>query len=328
MKEFSHGGDVDSFAKRLGIKKNEVIDLSSNINFIKPKIKKDFNSLSISSYPNYDKLYKVLSKRYKVKNSQLEIFNGATSAIFSLFNSLDFDKVYIFSPAYLEYKRACRVFGKEVVLVNRFEKIDADISPNSLVIFVNPSTPDGKFYDIKRLLEISKRAKVLVDESFLEFCKNCESATKFLKSHDNLYILKSLTKFYSSAGIRLGIIISSKKNIKSIKQKEPLWKISEFDKNYILEALKDKKFIKKTQKKIAKNREFYTKKLLKLKEVEEVYPSSANYLLLRLNISAKEFQKRVEKSFIMIRDCSNFDFLDDRFVRIAVKKKSYLKALK
>ena len=328
MKEFSHGGDVEGFAKRLGVKKSDVIDLSSNINFIKPKIKKDFNSLCVSSYPNYDKLYKALAKRYKVKKSQIEIFNGATSAIFSLFKNIKFSKVYIFSPAYLEYKRACKVFSKEVVLVNRFEKFVHEIDTDSLVVFVNPSTPDGKYYDIKKVLEISKYAKVLVDESFLEFCKSCKSATKFLKSFDNLYILKSLTKFYSSAGVRLGVVISNKKNIKSLKESEPLWKVSEFDKNYILEALKDKKFVKKTQKKIAKNRDFYTKKLLKLKEVEEVYPSSANFLLVRLNVSAKEFAKRLEKDFIMIRDCSNFDFLDDRFVRVAVKKKSYLEALK
>ena len=231
MKEFSHGGDVEGFAKRLGVKKSDVIDLSSNINFIKPNIKKDFNSLDISSYPNYDKLYKALAKRYEVKNSELEIFNGATSAIFSLFKNLKFSKVYIFSPAYLEYKRACRVFGKEVVLVNRFEKFNHEIDPNSLVVFVNPSTPDGTYYDILPLLKRVKEAKILVDESFLEFCKSCKSATKFLKSHDNLYILKSLTKFYSSAGVRLGVVISNKKNIKSLKEKEPLWRVSEFDKN-------------------------------------------------------------------------------------------------
>ena len=328
MREFAHGGDVKGFAKRVGIKEKDVIDLSSNINFIKPKIKKDFNSLSISSYPNYDKLYKALSKRYKVKKSQIELFNGATSAIFSLFKNLDFKKVYIFSPAYLEYKRACKVFDKEVVLVNRFEKFTQNIEPNSLVVFVNPSTPDGSYYDIKQLLEKTKDTKVLVDESFLEFCKSCKSATKFLKTHKNLYILKSLTKFYSSAGIRVGVVISSKENIKVIREKEPLWKISEFDKNYIIEALKDKKFVKYTQKKIARNREFYAKNFLSLDEVEEVYPSNANYLLLRLNVSAKEFAKRLEKNFIMIRDCSNFDFLDDRFVRVAVKKKSFLKGLK
>jgi len=217
MKTYSHGGDITTFKEKTGCK--EVLDLSSNINFIKPKIKKDFNNLSIFSYPNYDKLYKALSKKFKVKKSQIELFNGATSAIYSFFSRVKSKKVVIYSPAYLEYKRASKLFKKEVVLIDRFKNLYEDIPKNSLVIFVNPSTPDGRYYKLKKLFKLwkKKKATVLVDESFLEFCKNCKSAVSFLKSYKKLYILKSLTKFYSSAGVRVGIIISNKKNIKKLK---------------------------------------------------------------------------------------------------------------
>jgi len=233
-------------------------------------------------------------------------------------------RVYIYSPAYLEYKKIARVLNKEVILINRFENLYADILPNSLVVFVNPSTPDGKYYDLKKLFKIWQKvdAKVLIDESFLDFCESCKSAKRWLKSYKKLYILKSLTKIYSSAGVRVGVIISSKKNIKKLKKYEPLWKISEFDKNYILEAIKDKKFIKKTQKRLEKNKKVYIKKLESLDEVEKVYKSSANFLLLKLKKDAKNFIKRQEKNFVMVRDCRNFDFLDERFVRVAIKRKS------
>ena len=320
MKTYSHGGDISTFKEKTGCK--EVLDLSSNINFIKPKIKKDFNNLPISSYPDYDKLYKALSKRYKVKKSQIELFNGATSAIYSFFSRVKSKKVVIYSPAYLEYKRASKLFKKEVILIDRFKNLYEDIPKNSLVIFVNPSTPDGRYYKLKKLFKLWKKRKatVLVDESFLEFCKKCKSAVSFLKSYKKLYILKSLTKFYSSAGVRVGIIISNKKNIKKLKKYEPLWKISEFDKNYILEALKDKSFKKRTFKENKKAKRKLLKSLESLSFVKKIYPSSANFVLVKLkDITAKEFQKRVQKRCIMIRDCSNFDFLDDSFVRIAVK---------
>ena len=63
--------------------------------------------------------------------------------------------------------------------------------------------------------------------------------------------------------------------------------------------------------------------------VEEIFESSANYLLIKLkNISASKFQELLKPYKIMVRDCSNFDFLDDRFVRIAVKSSSANERLK
>ena len=330
MKKFEHGGDIKSFAKRLKCKEEEIIDLSSNINFLKPFIKLDFNSLNISSYPKYDKLYKTISKHYNVLKSQIELYNGGSSAIFKLFENLKLKSCTIYSPAYLEYKKAAEVFDYEISLINRFDNLKSDVKKGSFVIFVNPSTPDAKCYKVKKLLKtwIKKDCTILIDESFLEFT-NKPSMIKYLKKYDKLYILKSMTKFYSSAGIRVGTIISSKQNIKKLQEKEPMWKLSTFDMNYLIEALKDKKLKKKTLKTTKENRELLIKTLEKSKLVKKVYESKANYVLVKLeNIKAQEFQKLLEKDKIMIRDCSNFDFLDDSFVRIAVKNKTSINKLK
>lgn len=250
MKEFQHGGDVKSFARKAKCQVKEVIDLSSNINFLKPKLDIDFNSLDISSYPNYDKLYKAISKHYNVMKSQIELYNGGSSAIFKLFENLKLKHCTIYSPAYLEYKKAAQNFGYEIELINRFKDMKKEVKKGSFVIFVNPSTPDAKCYNINELLNlwIKKECTILIDESFLEFT-DYESTTKYLEEYDKLYILKSMTKFYSSAGIRVGTIISSKENIIKLREKEPMWKISTFDMNYLIEVLKYKKFYKKAKKK-------------------------------------------------------------------------------
>ncbi|RXJ84442.1 aminotransferase class I/II-fold pyridoxal phosphate-dependent enzyme [Arcobacter cloacae] len=321
MKTFEHGGQIEKFAFDLGCKVSEIIDLSSNINFVKPQINVDFNTLDISSYPTYDKLYEKIASNYGVKTSQIELFNGGSSAIFTLFKHLALETCTIYSPAYLEYKKAALNFDYELNLINRFENINQEVKENSFVIFVNPSTPDGKYYELEELMKtwIEKSCTILIDESFLDFCDK-PSAIKYLETYDKLYILKSMTKFYSSAGIRVGTIVSTKENIENLKEFEPMWKLSQFDSNYLQAALDDKLF-KNISKAINIKNKIELENILKNSTlIEEVFESSANYLLVKLkNLKAKEFQELIKLYKIMVRDCSNFDFLDERFIRIAVK---------
>ncbi|QKF68340.1 L-threonine-O-3-phosphate decarboxylase [Arcobacter venerupis] len=324
MKTFEHGGQIEKFAFDLGCNVSEIIDLSSNINFVKPQINIDFNTLDISSYPTYDKLYEKIALNYGVETSQIELFNGGSSAIFTLFKHLSLQTCTIYSPAYLEYKKASLNFGYELNTINRFENINENVKENSLVIFVNPSTPDGKYYDLEELMTtwIEKSCTILIDESFLDFCDK-PSAIKYLETYDKLYILKSMTKFYSSAGIRVGTIVSTKENIQKLKRFEPMWKLSQFDSNYLQAALDDKLF-KNISKAINIKNKIELENILKNSTlVEEIFESSANYLLIKLkNLSAKEFQELLKPYKIMVRDCSNFDYLNERFVRIAVKSSS------
>jgi len=318
---FSHGGDIINFATNLGCDVDEIIDLSSNINFLKPEIHCDFNTLNISPYPNYDKLYNSIANLYQIKSSQLELYNGGSSAIFSLFKFFDISYINIYSPAYLEYKKAAVKLNYSYELINRFTDIYKEVIPNSLVVFVNPSTPEGSFYDIDKLIQIwiEKNCTILIDESFLDFT-SYPSALKYIKTYNKLYILKSMTKFYSSAGIRVGAVLSSEQNIKKLQNCEPVWKISQFDSTYIQEALKDDNFVKVSKAVTVTNKEYLVAILKDFKYTQDIFSSCTNFVMIQLkNINAKQFQELLKPYKIMIRDCSNFDFLDESFVRIAVK---------
>jgi len=330
MNTFEHGGQIDSFAKELGCEINEVIDLSSNINFIKPEVNIDFNNLDISAYPVYDKLYEKIAKNYKIKTSQMELFNGGSSAIFTLFKHLDLTHCTIYSPAYLEYKKACVTFGYELRTINRFENMLLPVKEGSLVVFVNPSTPDGTYYDMDVLINywIERNCTILIDESFLDFCDG-KSAVSYIEKYDKLYILKSMTKFYSSAGIRVGTLVSSEKNIDSIKRFEPMWKLSQFDSNYLQAALDDYTFKRISKAINVKNRIELEKILQNSPLVAHIYQSSANYILVKLkDLTAKQLQEKLKAYKIMIRDCQNFDYLDETYARIAVKASSANEILK
>jgi threonine-phosphate decarboxylase len=325
MMTYGHGGDVNSFAAHCGCAHEEVIDLSSNINFITPNV--DFSGVTLNAYPTYELLTETLAEHYGVTSEELELFNGGSSAIFTLLRFFDNAIYTIYSPAYMEYKKAALLHGKKVCLINRFQAMDGEVEENSLVIFVNPSTPDGRYYEIETLMErwIAKNCTILIDESFLEFCGG-ESATRYLHTYDKLYVLKSQTKFYGCAGVRVGIVLSSRENIGLLKTKEPLWKISALDSHFLITALKDEPFRTRSYTLNAEAKA-YLKTLLDHSPLfEEVWKSDANFFLVRLaHMNAREFQDRLIPHRIMVRDCSNFDFLDEQFVRIAVKSIAELK---
>jgi threonine-phosphate decarboxylase len=162
----------------------------------------------------------------------------------------------------------------------------------------------------------------------LDFCEG-ESAIKFLDSYEKLYILKSMTKFYSSAGIRVGAVISSKENIEKLKNTQPSWQLSQFDISYLKSALRDKKLRKKTLKKTKRYKEKLVEILVNSSYIEKVYDSDVNFVMIKLKgIDAIEFQKLLAKKRILIRDCSNFDFLDNTHVRVAVKNKKSIESLR
>jgi len=329
MTTFEHGGDVTAFAEACGCKVNEVTDLSSNINFVKPRIEIDFNALNISAYPSYDRLYHSIAMHYNVDRSQIELYNGGSTAIFSFFRELALPHCTIYSPAYLEYKKAAQLFGYELQIIDRFTHFEAEIKENSLIIFVNPSTPDGMFYEIEKLLILwqEKNCTVLIDESFIEFT-SYHSASKYLEAYDNLYILKSMTKFYGAAGIRVGTLLSQASNIEKLRKNEPLWKLSEFDSAYIQAVLKDDGFKVRSDIANEKSKRYLLGILQNAKQIKTIYPSDANYILVELeDMTAKEFQKLLLPYKIMIRPCENFDGLGEQHVRIAVKSIEDLKIL-
>jgi len=335
MTPFEHGGDVTAFAKACNYEVSEVIDLSSNINFVKPSIDADFNTLDIAPYPNYDTLYEAVASHYTVKVEEMELFNGGSSAIFSLFQHVkgalaNAPYVTIYSPAYLEYKKAAKLFGYKLEIIDRFENFNAEVKENSLIIFVNPSTPDGMYYDIESLLQKwqEKNCTVLIDESFIEFTSHT-SITKVLENYPNLYILKSMTKFFGAAGIRVGTLISQAKNIKALGTKEPLWKLSAFDATYIQEVLTDKTFKACSDIANEESKNYLLRVLNNSKYIKTIYPSNANYILVELkDITAKELQEKLIPHKVMIRSCENFDGLGAYHVRIAVKSIDNLEKFK
>ena len=320
-----HGGNIYRFAEHLGCLPEQVLDFSANIN---PEQAVDLSSLQhvqLGAYadPDYSVLKQAIRQRYPYPSGiDSEVFNGASSAIFALLRSLQPKDLVLYTPLYGEYAHIAEALGCTVHNIDRFNQLLADVPERSTVIFVNPSTPDGQLYDLQELLTTWQAATctIIIDESFLDFCK-ADSVAEHITHYDKLYVIKSLSKFYGCAGIRIGFILAATSAINELKRLEPAWKLSSLDMAYMQEALANTAFIEQTRRQTSHLRDLLHQALQDSGLFDKIYPGQTNFLLARLvdGIDGFQLQAQLESSRILIRVCDNFAGLDKSYVRFAVK---------
>ncbi len=306
-----HGANISEFARSIGADEGEIIDFSSNINFVKPCVKMPENLDFLYAYNSdgYAVLKAAISKKYGIDSENIELYNGASAAIFSLFNHLMPKSVTLHAPIYSEYKKAAKLVG-------------AEIGADGLPVWVNPSTPDGFLRDI------TPHGQTIVDESFLDFTEG-KSLMGEVEQNPNLYVIKSLTKYYGAAGVRVGFVASNRQNIARLGASEPLWKLSSFDAYYMCEALKDGGFDGRSKAQNDTNRGLLRGVLEDSGLFDTVFVGKANFLLAKLkDMNAVSLQAHLAKHKILIRNCANFDTLNDSYVRFAVKDTQGIESLK
>ena len=321
-----HGGNIYQFAKFISCLPEQVLDFSANINPDQAVSLDWMQDLHLGPYadPTYSALIKAIRHRYLIPpNVELELFNGASAAIFALLRHLQPEELVLYTPLYSEYRKIADQLGCNVHNINRFYSLMTSVPKRSVVIFVNPSTPDGQLYDLKELLQIWRASDctIIIDESFLDFCR-VDSVSSYIADYEKLYIIKSLSKFYGCAGIRVGYIMAAKAAIMALKGYEPTWKLSSFDMLYIQHALKNNNFIEQTRLQTEYLRNLQQHALQKSGLFEQIYMGQANFLLAKLahNIDGYQLQELLASSRILIRVCDSFDGLNKRYVRFAVKK--------
>jgi len=320
-----HGGNIYQYAERIGCLPEQVLDFSANIN---PEQAVDFSCLQhvrLGPYadPDYSLLKQAIKRRYPLPaNADIDVFNGASAAIFALLRSLQPKDLVLYTPLYGEYAHIAGQLGCKLHNINRFDRLTEAVPQRSTVIFVNPSTPDGRLYDLQALLPAWQAAdcNIIIDESFLDFCA-ADSVAEHIASYDKLYIIKSLSKFYGCAGIRIGFIMAEASAIKELKRYEPAWKLSSLDMSYMQQALANTGFIEQTRQQTAHLRTILQSALQASGLFERIYPGQANFLLAKLAHRGDGYhlQALLEPSRILIRVCDNFEGLDKRHVRFAVK---------
>jgi len=323
-----HGGNIYKYAKELDCESDEIIDFSSNINCYQPQSSLSCENSLVSKYANsdYPELKSLIAKNYKCASQNIALYNGATAAIYALLASLKGKKVYLYAPLYGEYEKAALAAKKDIYKINRIEDIDAEVEKKSIVIFVNPATPEGSFYDLEELFLMWKKKKctIIVDESFIEF-ENHKSLKNQINDYKKLYIIQSFTKFYACPGVRIGAVFTHKKNIRSLNT--PLWNISSLDALFLQQRLKDKTF-KEASLAVHKEQKEQLQSILKESGLfDTIVESEANFILTQSSHATELFEHLLAHK-ILVRSCESFDYLDSSWLRFALKDEAAQQKLK
>ena len=349
-----HGGNVEQALKQYSLAEGAVIDFSANINplgipyAVKRALIKAMDCLDRYPECEYLELRKDLACFYGVKPRNLLVDNGSVSLIYLIPRALGLKKALIPVPAFSEYEKAARLAGGEVKFLK--SKTDFSLDMDSLIrglkgrdslYLANPNNPTSLPVDKKDSLRIIKEAKkrgviLILDEVFMEFSDSPRETTlidQAVKS-ENLIILRSMTKFFALAGLRLGAAIAHPKVIARLKQYQPPWPVNSLAVSAAREFLKDKKYIRDSYKLIQEEKAFLYSELSNLKSLQ-VWRPSANFILCQTNspprvggVRGVGLRDRLALKGILIRDCSNFRGLDTSFFRVAVRaRKENLKLL-
>jgi len=338
---FHHGGDIYTMAKILGIKTNSIIDLSTSINPLplpskyKQALLKNFPQINKYPDPFCRSFKETLQELYSIPEANVLCGNGSTELIYLFVKALAPKKALILEPTFNEYERACKVYNvyvykifsldKELLL----EKMHKTLSKSKidLVFVCHPNNPTGWLYKKEDLLNIITKfpaTTFIVDEAFIDFCEKDSLITEAL-SHNNIILLRSLTKFYGLTGLRFGYAVSSKEIIERAEKFLPPWNVNVFSQILASLILKDEDFKRKTLNFFIKEKEYFEHKLKRLSKKYSIdyFPSHANFYLLKL--PKDDFFDFCFKEGILIRDCSNFYGLSKHYVRVSVKFRKWNK---
>jgi L-threonine-O-3-phosphate decarboxylase len=193
------------------------------------------------------------------------------------------------------------------------------------LLFNNPHNPTGLISSIEELLPyLQQFALVVVDEAFMDFLppQRQQSLIPWVQQFPNLIILRSLTKFYSLPGLRLGYAIAHPDRLRQWQQWRDPWPVNNLAEAAGIAAVQDQAFQRQTWAWLETARSQLYEGLTALPGLCPL-PGSANYLLVRSQPSVTHLQEQLlRQNQILIRDCLSFPELGDRYFRVAVRTSS------
>lgn len=321
IKPSAHGGiDYDEL-EALGISPQEVVDFSANLNPFGPPpgIKKAMSRADIAAYPDSraGELRRLLADKLRVSEENIIVGSGSVELI-RLAALVYFgrgDLVLIIEPTFGEYEVACQVSGASIIKQRRTEKsFRLDIGETTQLIkrhhpkgiFIdNPNNPTGQYLsqaEFKRLLDAAGDSLVVLDEAYISFVDDVWSSVGMIKG-GNLLILRSMTKDYSLAGLRLGYGVAGKEIISSLRRICPPWNVNAVAQQAGVVAVAAEGYLGQCQTKLRQAKGYLVAELNRL-GLPPV-PSAANFLLVEVG-SAPKFRQKLLQRRMLVRDCTSF----------------------
>jgi threonine-phosphate decarboxylase len=337
-----HGGNIYDLAQQLRCHPFDIVDMSSNMNPLGPPaglldlLKENINTIATLPEVDANRTVNAFAARYHIDPERVIAGNGTTQFIYSIPRILETKRALIFGPTYADYADACAMHYIAYDYLAARESVDFEhdmkaaeqqIKGYDTVFICNPNNPTGNIIPVADLIQICKShadVNFVIDESYLMFADLCDTHSMIRSPLPNVMVLNSMSKFFTVPGLRIGFLISSPVIIKKFKTYLLPWSVNGLAQMAVQYLMKQpvevKTFIENTVKFIARERDLLFE-TFKNSTFIKLFPSTTSFILARLfgNLTARGLAMDLAQDRILIRNCSNFSGLSDRFVRFSLK---------
>ena len=331
MKACHHGGPDYAELRTMGLSPDEVIDFSACCNPFTPPpaVRKTLSDIVINRYPDSQatELRQCLSSKLGVAPDNILAGNGAVELIrlIALTYFRPGDPVLILKPTFGEYEVACQIVGAEIIeprrrvedsfLLRIEETADLIQQHRPRGVFVcNPNNPTGQYLSRQEVETISDTCSdglLILDEAYVSFVDKGWTSPDLIR-RGNVIILRSMTKDYALAGLRLGYAIADDEIIETLRRVCPPWNVNIAAQKAGTAAVRDDNFLERCKKRLRQSKQFLTNELGRIGLPP--LPSSANFFLIKVG-DGKAFRDALLRHGILVRDCASFGLPE--YVRIS-----------
>ena len=341
MKKTRHGADLYALETTYHYRPEDIRDFSSNINPLGPSptameaAAKNIRALCRYPDPEYRKLKAAMADYLKVDEGRILLGSGTSQLIQETIAALKPARALINSPCYSEYARELEKIGAEIfeyhLDYHKNFAIDVDdiiarINGDAVDLYVltNPNNPTGSILtraDVARILD-ETAAHVLVDETYIEFTDPAiYSAVSLVKSREKLIVIRGTSKFFATPGIRLGYAVTGDDALyEALSADLSMWGINAMADIMGRVMFQDVAFYDESFRMIQREKAKVIA-ALEANRALKVFPSYGNFVLVKIkdkSHTAAELREALLAKKMVIRDCSNFKNLDERFFRFCL----------
>ena len=269
------------------------------------------NGLNRYPDPQQMKLKNKLAALKGLRPSQILCGNGSDEVldlIFRAFCEPNKDAIITLTPTYGMYAVLANLNGIQQQCVSLTTDFQIDvpavlnaIRPNSKLLFIcSPNNPSGNVISRTAIKEILKAFKglVVIDEAYIDFT-DTESWLEDLSEHPNLVVTQTLSKAYGLAGIRLGICYASEEIIAVLNKIKPPYNINSLTQKAAISAISQGENTKQQLKTILDQRTELIKEFKKIAWIEKLYPTDANFILIRVDNANLRYEQLKNKGIIV-----------------------------
>ena len=333
----AHGGEVQLAAQRVGLKPQAFLDSSASLVPWTPRLW----CLGGSAFRDYpDRTQALLCKRIALLHGVHPTFvlpgNGAAELFtWAARDAAEHGLSVLAAPGFADYNRALRCWSATsrqqylpLLWDEAFPQPFPEPGTGSVLWICNPHNPTGQLWSRASLQPLLERyALVVCDEAFLPLVPNGEqqSLIPLVAEHSNLVVIRSLTKLYGIAGLRLGYVVAQPQRLQRWVEWRDPWPVNGIalavGERLLASPRRYRRWCARVQRWTATEGAWMQQQLAAMPGITPM-PSAVNYLLIRSNRSLVPLREAMEQRHrILLRDCRSFEGLGDTWLRIGVQSR-------